>query len=882
MSNVIEEAAQAPNPDLRLVCDPPRLEGKEISISQTCDGQRVTGRTLQVSDTAREQVVSKWTPETVFKAVDWVKTVKTNQQLGDHLYLILQMVSEPAPFRCSCCVRAGWFSVCTIPDYSTSTTSRACTCCWYRRVARDCDHNPDKRKAVPNRRELRLVQTSVTQALSAARDLLRGTGYFVADSHGRQVEMVPASQQEQLEWIRDACGRQGMVAVLKEDQRRREKYRASLEVKIDSLKSKIRRLEAELAAVQEEEDEDESDEMVALSEEGGEGSDAPDEAAAIAEAPRRSGRPNAGKSRRSNNVPAATTVVSRPGHPLTPEREGLNTFVESSPSIASPAGVPALSLRKRAWKRSSHLTDKASSASRPARRRRLASAESESPSVEGSGDLLAAFLQSGAASSSLPIREETAAAAPPPNSLSAGSLDTAPAADSHEETSFVTAPLGESREVPVSRELADEAAAADGDLDGDRAPSPAVSIDRLPLSGDVTNGLPVSVASPATPPPQDFSAAIQTVMSPFPNARGESILQLAREKLAAEEAKANAASVAATAVPLEESPAFPDLSLLDVHLVEDLGRLRQVPSKEVFPASTSASFKHNALLSYRRKQFWQGEVPSWGPLPYVLEEGDHVGMRNRDAEFEAAHVMGYAYLLLATLPTVARSCVALVDPIFTTLLREEGFGVAAALDGYAAGLEAVRRARVLLFPIHDVDHWLFCAVDKEDWTVVEGDSMWAEGDTYQEEQLAPILEWLQHVGVCPPSGAPWTYLGNIFDQQEGDHDCGIYLCAGMRTLLLQGRIDQRSSWTVNSISKFRKHLLEELSVGTIDPSFQARLGRWFDPSVAAAEEVGNDTTILSAVEEDACNPTASSEEVDGGLDVAKPADGEDKNESLLK
>lgn len=46
-------------------------------------------------------------------------------------------------------------------------------------------------------------------------------------------------------------------------------------------------------------------------------------------------------------------------------------------------------------------------------------------------DLLAAFLQSGTAPSSLPIRGETAVAAPPPNSLSAGSLDIAPAPDSH-------------------------------------------------------------------------------------------------------------------------------------------------------------------------------------------------------------------------------------------------------------------------------------------------------------------------------------------------------------------------------------------------------------------------------------------------------------------
>lgn len=416
------------------------------------------------------------------------------------------------------------------------------------------------------------------------------------------------------------------------------------------------------------------------------------------------------------------------------------------------------------------------------------------------------------------------------------------------------------------------AAADDGDLDDGRAPSPAASIDHSPLSGDRV----------ATPPPQDFSAAIQAVMSPFPNACGESLLQPARERLAAEEAKADAASVAAVAVPLEESPAYPDLSLLDVRLVEDLGKLHQVPSAEVFPASTSDGFKRNVLLSYRRKQFWQGEIPSWGPLSYMLEEDDHTRMRNREAEFEVVQVMGYAHLLLSALPTAARSCVALVDPIFTTLLREESFSVAAALDGYAAGLEAVRRARVLLFPIHDVDHWLFCAVDKEDWTVVEGDSMWGEGDAYQEEQLAPILEWLQHVGICPPSGAPWTYLGNVFDQQENDYDCGVYLCAGVRTLLLQGRIDQRSSWTINSISKFRKHLLEELSVGTIDPSFQPRLGRWFDPSAVSAEEVGNDTSILSAVEEDACNTTVSSGEIDGGLDMAKPADGEDKNKSLLK
>lgn len=246
------------------------------------------------------------------------------------------------------------------------------------------------------------------------------------------------------------------------------------------------------------------------------------------------------------------------------------------------------------------------------------------------------------------------------------------------------------------------AAADDGDLDDGRAPSPAASIDHSPLSGDRV----------ATPPPQDFSAAIQAVMSPFPNACGESLLQPARERLAAEEAKADAASVAAVAVPLEESPAYPDLSLLDVRLVEDLGKLHQVPSAEVFPASTSDGFKRNVLLSYRRKQFWQGEIPSWGPLSYMLEEDDHTRMRNREAEFEVAQVMGYAHLLLSALPTAACSCVALVDPIFTTLLREESFEVAAALDGYAAGLEAVRRARVLLFPIHDVDHWLFCAVDK--------------------------------------------------------------------------------------------------------------------------------------------------------------------------
>lgn len=138
MSNAAEEVS---NPDVRLPCSPPRVEGDEVSISQTFEGRRIPGRTLQLTNKAKEVVVSKWAEGTVFKALDWVREVKTKQQKGDYIYLLLQMVSEPAPFRCTACVRAGWFSVCTIPDYSTSTTSRACSCCWYRRVARDCDHS---------------------------------------------------------------------------------------------------------------------------------------------------------------------------------------------------------------------------------------------------------------------------------------------------------------------------------------------------------------------------------------------------------------------------------------------------------------------------------------------------------------------------------------------------------------------------------------------------------------------------------------------------------------------------------------------------------------------------------------------------------------------
>lgn len=206
----------------------------------------------------------------------------------------------------------------------------------------------------------------------------------MGDSQNRQIEVVPVSQPEQLAWIRDACERQGLIAVRKEDKRRSEKYQASLEVKIDSLKAKIRRLEAELAAAQAEEGEEDEEEMVAPSVEGGEGSDAPDSSAPDAKVLRRSRRSNAGQ-RHSVNAPAATVASSRPGRPLTPEQEGLTTFVESSPSVASPAGVPALSLRKRAWKRSSGVNDKASSANHPARRRRLAPAESESPRAEESG-----------------------------------------------------------------------------------------------------------------------------------------------------------------------------------------------------------------------------------------------------------------------------------------------------------------------------------------------------------------------------------------------------------------------------------------------------------------------------------------------------------------